>query len=116
MKTVIFSILFCLGLTTAAQAYYPPPPAHYPGWHQGWQWNQAWRPHWYQWGMQFPAYNWSYGVPQGYWQCVAFNGYMQAFYGIGYDINQAAYGALYYCGGAYNGCYIPPNYCQVRYW
>jgi len=42
---------------------------------------------------------------------------MQAYTRIGPDENQAAYGALYACGGAnfqQFGCYIPEGYCQPQ--
>jgi hypothetical protein len=42
---------------------------------------------------------------------------MMPFSDVAPDMQQAAYGALYACGGpdyAASGCYIPPGYCQVR--
>ena len=56
-------------------------------------------------------------VDDGWWQCTAFNAAMETFSRVGPDEDQAAYGALYACGGAnYQqfGCYIPPGYCQQR--
>ena len=99
----------------------PRPPPHpgpwrpYPGWHNGWTWNRGWVPGWYRVGMAPP---WVWGdVPYGYWQCTAFNSSLQAFTRFGPDMNQAAYGALYACGGPnyqQMNCYIPNGYCQFR--
>ena len=88
-----------------------------PGWAPGWRWNNAWRPAWWRFGLVFPAFVWAATVPAGYWQCTAFNAGMQPVTDYGPDQNQAAYGALYACGGAnYQaaGCYIPAGYCQFR--
>jgi len=94
-----------------------PGPWHpYPGWHNGWGWDRNWHPGWWHVGLIFPAWIWI-DVPIGYWQCTAFNSAMQPFSQTGPDVNQAAYGALYACGGAnYQqfGCYIPQGYCQAR--
>ena len=89
----------------------------HPGWAPGWAWNRAWRPAWWRVGVAFPAFYWAASVPVGYYQCTAFNAAMQPVTQFGPDINQAAYGALYACGGAnYQaaGCYIPEGYCQLR--
>ncbi len=82
-----------------------------------WFWNNAWRPDWFYSGMRFPIFNWLNLIPNGYWQCTAFNGYLQSFSYFGWDMNQAGYGALYSCGGSYYmnmGCYIPPGYCRLQ--
>jgi hypothetical protein len=95
----------------------PGGPWHpYPGWHNGWGWDHNWHPGWWHVGIIFPVWIWI-DVPTGYWQCTAFNSAMQPFSRTGPDQNQAAYGALYACGGAnYQqfGCYIPQGYCQAR--
>jgi hypothetical protein len=89
----------------------------YPGWHNGWAWDRGWHPGWWRVGIIFPVWVWYADVPVGYWQCTAFNSSMQAFSSIGPDVNQAAYGALYQCGGPnyqQMGCYVPQGYCQLR--
>lgn len=43
---------------------------------------------------------------------------MNAFSEIGYTRDEAAYNALYECGGDdwdYAGCYVPEQYCRLRY-
>jgi hypothetical protein len=87
-----------------------------PGYYDGWRWEPYHRaPRWYHVGIVLP---WVWiNVPVGYWQCTAFNEYMQPISAVGNDVNQAAYNALYECGGAnYEafGCYIPQGYCQLR--
>jgi hypothetical protein len=94
----------------------PPVWRPHPGWRAGWTWNRGWRPTWWRVGIVFPAWIWI-NAPVGYWQCTAFNPRLQSFSAFGPDVNQAAYGALYACGGPnYQamGCYIPAGYCQVR--
>ena len=89
----------------------------HPGWAPGWGWNRTWRPAWWRVGIVFPAFYWAAAAPVGYYQCTAFNAAMQPVTQFGPDINQAAYGALYACGGAnYQaaGCYIPEGYCRIR--
>jgi hypothetical protein len=91
--------------------YYP--PIYYPAGH----WNNYWQPTWYYPGIPLPLFSWNYNYPVGYWQCAAFNGNYMTYYGVGSTVEQAAYAALYACGGMYYlsvGCYIPPNYCGIR--
>lgn len=95
---------------------HPGPWRPYPGWHDGWRWNRGWHPIWWVPGIIWPPWYWG-DVPLGYWQCTAFNQNLQPFSAFGPDMDQAAYGALYACGGPnfeQFGCYIPPGYCQVR--
>ena len=68
----------------------------HPQWRDGWRWNQPRPPRWAI-GARFTWF-WI-TVPATYWQCIAFNSSLQAFPQIGPDVNQAAYGALYDCGG-----------------
>jgi len=87
---------------------------HYPGWHHGWHHDRGWHPGWWSAGYVFPPWVWG-DVPYGYWQCTAFNGSLQAFTRFGPTEDEAAYGALYACGGSnfqQFGCYIPEGYCQ----
>ena len=95
---------------------HPPGWHEYPGWHDGWHHDGNWHPGWWHEGYIFPVWVWI-DVDDGWWQCTAFNGAMETFSRVGPDEDQAAYGALYACGGAnYQqfGCYIPPGYCQQR--
>src|SRR5262249_19810280 len=88
----------------------------YPGWHGGWRWNRGWRPVWVVAGLAFPAWYWI-NLPYGYYQCTAFDQNMTPFPEIGTTEDQAAYNALYACGGEdYQtaGCYIPEGYCRLR--
>lgn len=90
-----------------------PPPAPPPYW----EWNSNWRPYWWYFGLQFSIFNWMKPVPDGFWQCTAFNGNLQSFSYVSWDMQYSAYGALYYCGGTNNmnaGCFIPSGYCRVR--
>ena len=90
----------------------------HPGWRAGWHHNAHWYPRWYRTGIRWPLWVWvgDY-MPSGYWQCTAFNEQLRGFSAIGPNRDEAAYGALYNCGGAsYEaaGCYIPENYCRFR--
>jgi hypothetical protein len=86
-----------------------------PGWNRGWRWNRTWRPGWWYRGIIFPRYNRDYNTPYNYYQCTAFDEYMNAYSAAGPTEDQAAYNALYTCGGSsfeYSGCYIPEGYCS----
>jgi len=88
-----------------------------PGFAPGWRFNPGWRPGWLRPGIIFPGFFWIAEASPGYWQCTAYNAEMQPFSDVGPDSNQAAYNALYSCGGPdYQaaGCYIPAGYCQLR--
>lgn len=89
---------------------------HRPGWRHDWQWNKRSRPHWLEFGFTFPAFWWINEVRPGYWQCTAFDSYHYAFSAVGRRQNEAAYNALYDCGGPFNynnnECYIPNGYCR----
>jgi hypothetical protein len=99
MKNFFASLILCLSLSplASAQIWYPTPNWYYPG-------------------MTLPAWQWAPQVQYGYWQCVAFNQALYPFSYLSYNINQAAYGAMYLCNTySYGGCFIPPGYCQFRY-
>jgi hypothetical protein len=92
-------------------------PGPRPGFHEGWNYDHGWHPIWWRPGFRFAPFVWIVGVEPGYFQCTAFNGNMQAFSDVGITSNEAAYNALYDCGGtdpAAAGCYIPPGYCNLR--
>lgn len=90
-----------------------------PGWQSGWHYQRNYHPHWYGPKIVFPGFIWL-NINPGVWQCTAFNQYDQYLVPYSYvavDQGQAAYGALYDCGGPnyqVSGCYIPPGYCQRR--
>ena len=86
-----------------------------PGWHPNWRYDYGYRPFWWHPRVVFPIFVWA--APVGYYQCTAFNSALQGFTDYAPSANQAAYGALYQCGGPnYQsvGCYIPQGYCQFR--
>ncbi len=88
-----------------------------PGWYGDWRWNRTWRPGWAYRGVRYPRYYRYPSIPYNYYQCTAFDEYMNAFSAGGRTINEAAYNALYACGGStfeYSGCYIPEGYCSRR--
>jgi len=88
----------------------------HPGWHAGWHYDTGWHPHWTI-GFNFPAFGFIATVPAGYWQCTAFNSDGAPVSDVGPTSDEAAYAALYSCGGpdyTASGCYIPPNYCRPR--
>ena len=99
-----------------------PYPGPYPGptggWnHPGWSWDYHRYPTWWRPSMSFPIWIWLARVPRGYWQCTAFDESMQAYSAIGHHRDEAAYSALYACGGENfenNGCYVPNGYCRRR--
>ncbi len=65
----------------------------------------------------FPIFVFDDTVPAGYYQCVAFDENLDAYTDVGPNPDEAAYGALYDCGGdnyQAAGCYIPDNYCQLK--
>ena len=92
----------------------------YPGWSPYWVWNPyAWQPAWWAWHWQviipWGQIGWMPNIPVGTWQCVAFNPYGAWFVGASPIQNQAAYNALWECGGftwQASSCYVPPGYCQ----
>ena len=90
-----------------------------PGWHSTWRYPKTYHPHWWAPTITFPGFVWL-NVNPGVWQCTAFNQYDQYLAPYSYvasSQSQAAYGALYDCGGRNyqaTGCYIPQGYCQVR--
>jgi hypothetical protein len=87
-----------------------------PGWHGGWRWDHGYRrPHWWYVGIAIPVFAWAPGIAHGYWQCTAYNGDLYSYTAMGTDVNQAAYNAMYDCGGPdadARGCYIPDGYCN----
>jgi hypothetical protein len=79
--------------------------------------NHHWHPHWWHEGYHFRPWHWVIEIDPGYWQCSAFNEYGQEYDDVGPTENEAAWNALYDCGGRDPedaGCYIPEGYCQVR--
>lgn len=91
---------------------------HRPGWHHGWKWNFHRYPHWWYPTIILPAWFWVADIPVGYWQCTAFDEDLNAFSEIGATLDEAAYNALYECGGMdwdEEGCYVPEDYCRIRY-
>lgn len=93
---------------------------HYPrpGWRTGWHVRHHHHrfPHWYRTDIVWPLWVWvNYPIPAGYWQCTAFDENLTAYSDIGPTADQAAWNALYDCGGddpEANGCYIPEGYCR----
>lgn len=88
------------------------------GWHNGYQWDHGnRRPNWWQRGHRFPIFVWIPGITAGYWQCTAFNSSNYPYSALGLSIDQAAYNALYDCGGSRGQdlCYIPAGYCNYYY-
>ncbi len=86
-----------------------------PGWESRWHWNRDWRPRWADRGIRFPRFIRHTRVPIGYYQCTAFDRNMNAYSASGLSVDQAAYNALYDCGGSdfqMYGCYIPNGYCN----
>ncbi len=94
--------------------WYYPDGRLYPIYPIGWIWDPIWYPRWWVPSITFPAWYWIAEIPYGYWQCTAFNEYLEPFAAIGATRNQAAYNATYACGGQSMGCYIPHNYCQYH--
>ncbi len=89
-----------------------------PGWRPGWKWDFHRYPYWWRPTIVLPVWYWLASVPVGYWQCTAFDEDLNAFSEIGATLDEAAYNALYECGGLYwedFGCYIPQGYCRLRY-
>lgn len=90
-----------------------------PGWHSSWRYERDYHPNWWHPKFVFPGFVWLNVYP-GVWQCTAFNQYDQylaPYTYVGQSQGQAAYGALYDCGGPNyqaTGCYIPAGYCQRR--
>lgn len=90
-----------------------------PGWHSSWHYDHGYHPHWYGPHVVFPGFLWL-NVNPGVWQCTAYNQYdryLAPYSYVAESQDQAAYGALYDCGGPdyqASGCYIPPGYCQRR--
>jgi hypothetical protein len=100
-------------------------PGFYPGWHAGWArpgWYAGWYwnrvvPGWWPVGiLGLPLFALEVGVPFGYWQCTAFDQNMNTYSAAAPSQQQAAYNAMYDCGGpnANAMCYIPAGYCGVR--
>jgi hypothetical protein len=87
-----------------------------PGWNEGWRWDYGYRrPSWCHDSIDYPQFEWVYQIAPGYYQCTSFNNNLYGFSAIGATIDEAAYNALYDCGGPYylqSGCYIPNGYCQ----
>lgn len=91
---------------------------HRPGWHHGWKWNFHRYPRWWYPTIILPTWIWVSNIPVGYWQCTAFDEDLNAFSEIGATIDEAAYNALYECGGLdweEEGCYVPEDYCRLWY-
>jgi hypothetical protein len=88
-----------------------------PGWSHTYVYNYHYYPRWYYAGFVFPVWYWAAEVPVGYWQCTAFNQELTPFYATGMTEHQAAYNAMYACGGpsaSAMGCYVPEGYCRLR--
>jgi hypothetical protein len=70
--------------------------------------------------IEWPQFEWLNGVAPGEWQCTAFNHNdqtLEPYSDIGKTRNQAAYDALYACGGKEwkaEGCYIPAGFCKQK--
>lgn len=82
------------------------------GWHHNYVWKRSHRPRWVYSGYSWPAWYWI-TTPRGYWQCTAFDQYMNDYSEVGSTEDQAAYNALAACGD-FGDCYIPSGYCQFR--
>ncbi|GIL18617.1 MAG: hypothetical protein BroJett040_23680 [Oligoflexia bacterium] len=102
------------------------PWSGYPGWHGGgprpgwrydWYWDPYLRPYWWYPGIFFPMFVWYYQSPFYWWQCTAFDYYRYGYSASAPTLNEAAYNALYDCGGFYywNECYVPEGYCRLKY-
>jgi hypothetical protein len=90
---------------------------HHPGWNANFHYNYGNHPHWFHAGIRFPGFVFVGTFPAGYYQCTAFNEDLQPVTDDGPSLDEAAYAALYSCGGpdyANSGCYIPEGYCQRR--
>ena len=87
-----------------------------PGWHDGWRWDYGFHPFWWTAGVWFPLFVWEVATPRLWWQCTAFDQNHDAFTASAPDQQEAAYDAMYDCGGpeAQQTCYIPAGYCQLR--
>ncbi|PIS11659.1 MAG: hypothetical protein COT73_02825 [Bdellovibrio sp. CG10_big_fil_rev_8_21_14_0_10_47_8] len=88
-----------------------------PGWHGGWRHDRGWHPGWWYAGISLPYFVWAPESPYGYWQCMAFSEDRQVFSASAPTLNEAAYNALFDCGGPnyqQYGCYIPDGYCRRR--
>jgi len=88
-----------------------------PGWNAGWHRDLGWRPGWWRIGFPLPVFFYAPEVPFGYWQCTAFDQNQQSYSASAPGSDEAAYNALYDCGGPDyqgNGCFIPPGYCERR--
>lgn len=87
---------------------------HHRGWSHGYVWNRSHRPRWVQSGYSWAPWYW-YNTPRGYWQCTAFDDNGTPYSEAGRTEDQAAYNALYECGGGdVYECYIPAGYCRYR--
>jgi hypothetical protein len=92
----------------------PVGPIGQPGW--GWNPGSRWsiQPQWWAPQYQIP---WQFipGIPQGYWQCTAYNPQYQGYSAFGVDLDQAANAADGICEQQSYGefCYIPQGYCNL---
>src|SRR5262249_17878658 len=90
-----------------------------PGWNSSWRYERSYHPRWWGPKIAFPSFVWL-NVNPGVWQCTAFNQYDQYIAPSTYVArtqSEAAYGALYDCGGPdyqASGCFIPDGYCRRR--
>ncbi len=94
--------------------WYFPDGRGYPIFPRTWHWDRYWLPFWWYPTITWPLWNWIQEIPYGYWQCTAFDQYLDAFPALGTNEAQAAFNATYACGGQELGCYIPPNFCRFR--
>ncbi len=94
--------------------WYYPDGRRYPIFPRGWGWDRYWYPFWWYPTILLSPWIWINDIHYDLWQCTAFDQTLEPFAAVGRTENEAAYNAIYACGGQFAGCYIPPNYCRHR--